>query len=154
MSSRAWPRLFRTTAFKLTAIFLAVFTVFAAFLIGYIARNTSEILNAQMANAVDAELSSMELQYERGGVAWLARVVELRSSQPGASLYLVTDPDGQRIAGNVETVPADVLNASVSAPQDRALHVARRAGLAAAAFGAGARRRSFPTASGCWSAAT
>ena len=80
MASPAWPRLFRTTAFKLTAIFLAVFTVFAAFLIGYIARNTSEILKAQMADAVDAELQSIELQYARGGANWLARVVELRSA--------------------------------------------------------------------------
>jgi hypothetical protein len=41
-------RPFRTTAFKLSAIYLAVFTVFAAFLIGYFARNTSAILHAQM----------------------------------------------------------------------------------------------------------
>jgi len=117
MSSRAWPRLFRTTAFKLTAIFLAVFTVFAAFLIGYIARNTSDILKSQMADAVDAELQSIELQYDRGGAAWLVRVVELRSAQPGASLYFVTDPAGDRIAGNVETVPASILNESVDAPK-------------------------------------
>ncbi len=117
MSSRAWPRLFRTTAFKLTAIFLAVFTVFAAFLIGYIAHNTSEILKAQMADAVDAELRSIELQYDRGGAAWLARVVELRSAQPGASLYFITDPQGKRIAGNVETVPAAILNESKDVAQ-------------------------------------
>jgi signal transduction histidine kinase len=116
MSSRTWPRLFRTTAFKLTAIFLAVFTVFAAFLIGYIAHNTSEILKAQMADAVDAELHSMELQYDRGGVNWLARVVELRSAQPGASLYFITDPNGVRIAGNVETVPPAVLNEALGEP--------------------------------------
>ena len=117
MSSRAWPRLFRTTAFKLTAIFLAVFTVFAAFLIGYIARNTSEILKAQMADAVDAELQSIELQYARGGAAWLARVVALRSAQPGASLYFVTGPEGDRIAGNVEAVPASILEQSEGEPQ-------------------------------------
>jgi signal transduction histidine kinase len=110
-------RLFRTTAFKLTAIFLAVFTVFAAFLIGYIARNTSEILKSQMADAVDAELQSIELQYDRGGEAWLVRVVALRSAQPGASLYFVTDPQGARIAGNVETVPASVLKVAKDAPQ-------------------------------------
>jgi signal transduction histidine kinase len=115
MASRNWTRLFRTTAFKLTAIFLAVFTVFAAFLIGYIAHNTSEILKAQMAEAVESELRSIELQYARGGAAWLARVVELRSAQPGASLYFVTDAEGSRIAGNVETVPASILEDSQDA---------------------------------------
>ncbi len=117
MANPGWLRLFRTTAFKLTAIFLAVFTVFAAFLIGYIAHNTSEILKAQMADAVDAELQSIELQYERGGADWLTRVVELRSAQPGASLYFITDPDGNRIAGNVETVPPEILQDSQGAPQ-------------------------------------
>ncbi len=117
MASPGWTRLFRTTAFKLTAIFLAVFTVFAAFLIGYIARNTSEILKTQMVDSVEAELQSIELQYARGGPAWLARVVELRSAQPGASLYFVTDAEGDRIAGNVETVPASILKSSQSAFQ-------------------------------------
>src|SRR5690554_5159024 len=115
-SPPGWLRLFRTTGFKLTAIFLAVFSIFSAFLIGYIARNTSEILQAQMSDAVDAELAAMVLQYNRGGVTWLAKVVELRSGQPGASLYFVTDPRGDRIAGNVESVPPAILNESLSAP--------------------------------------
>ncbi len=110
-------RLFRTTAFKLTAIFLAVFTIFAVFLIGTIARNMSGILETQMRAAVDAELRAISLQYERGGMPWLARVVDLRSRQPGASLYFVTDADGDRIAGNVETVPAAILDQTGSAAQ-------------------------------------
>jgi signal transduction histidine kinase len=101
----------------LTAIFLAVFTVFAAFLIGYIARNTSDILKAQMAAAVEAELQSIGLQYQRGGTEWLVRVVALRSAQPGASLYFVTDAEGDRIAGNVEAVPAEILEQSDGEPQ-------------------------------------
>jgi signal transduction histidine kinase len=117
MPERASLRLFRTTAFKLTAIFLAVFTLFAAFLIGYIARNTTEILQAQMAEAVDAELTAIEQQYRRGGIKGLARVVDLRSRQPGASLYLLTDAAGHKIAGNVETVPAAVLDQAGSDAQ-------------------------------------
>ena len=117
MSSRQKLRLFRTTAFKLTAVFLAVFTIFAAFLIGYIARNTTELLQAQMLRAVDAELASISAQYERGGIPRVARVIDLRSRQPGASLYLVTDAEGRKIAGNVESVPAAILNRADSEPQ-------------------------------------
>jgi signal transduction histidine kinase len=109
MVRHAALRLFRTTGFKLSATFLAVFALFAAFLIGYIASNTTGILQAEMREAVDHELRSMSLQYQRGGVPHLARVVELRSRQPGASLYLLTDENGGKIAGNVETVPASVL---------------------------------------------
>ena len=117
MARSASLRLLRTTGFKLTAIFLAVFTLFAAFLIGYIARNTTEILQSEMRESVDAELEAIVLQYERGGAPWLARVVESRSRQPGASLYLVTDASRRKIAGNVETVPEVVLERSGSDAQ-------------------------------------
>lgn len=102
-------RLFRTTAFKLTAIFLSVFTIFAIFLIGTIAGNMNALLETEMGESVDAELRTLDLQYRTGGIPWLARVIELRSRQPGASLYFVTDANGDRIAGNVETVPATIL---------------------------------------------
>jgi signal transduction histidine kinase len=113
------PRLrpFRTTAFKLSAVYLAVFTVFAAFLIGYIARNTTEILRGQMISAVDSEIRGMSEQYRRGGVNRLARFIELRSKQPGASLYLIADRAGGKIAGNVESVPSTVLNRVNADPQ-------------------------------------
>jgi hypothetical protein len=110
-------RPFRTTAFKLSAIYLGVFTIFAAFLIGYIARNTSAILRDQMSRAVESELKGMADQYSRGGIARLARFIGIRSRQPGASLYLVTDGAGEKIAGNVESVPAHVLNQSDSGTQ-------------------------------------
>ena len=109
MAKRAAFRILRTTGFKLTAIFLGVFAVFAAFLIGYVARNTTEILQSQMRQAVEAELRLMSEQYERGGVPMLARVVDLRSRQPGASLYLVTDRLGRKVAGNVEALPDSVI---------------------------------------------
>jgi signal transduction histidine kinase len=110
-------RPFRTTAFKLSAVYLAVFTVFAAFLIGYLARNTTEILQGQMISAVDSEIRGMSEQYRRGGVARLARFIELRSRQPGASLYLIADRGGGKIAGNVESVPSAVLNRVNADPQ-------------------------------------
>ena len=103
-------RLFRTTAFKLSAIFLAVFAIFAVFLIGTIAGNMNAILETQTGAAVDAELRAIALQYETGGTPWLARVVDLRSRQPGASLYFVTDRDGDKIAGNIEAVPEAILD--------------------------------------------
>lgn len=112
MARGAGFRLFRTTGFKLTAIFLVVFAVFAAFLIAYVARNTTDILQAEMRDAVEAELQLLSRQYERGGVPVLARVVDLRSRQPGASLYLVTDRLGRKVAGNVETLPPNVLEAA------------------------------------------
>jgi hypothetical protein len=70
-----------------------------------------------MREAVDAELRGMAGQYERGGIDRLARFIALRSRQPGASLYFVVDPAGAKIAGNVESVPVEVLNRPDPAPQ-------------------------------------
>lgn len=110
-------RLFRTTAFKLSAIYLAVFTLFAGFLIIYIAGRTTELLQQQMRDAVDAELRGLSEQYMIGGIGRVARVIEVRSRQPGASLYLVTDFTGEKIAGNVDSVPPNVLNKPSNDPQ-------------------------------------
>ena len=37
-------------------------------------------------------------------------VIENRVRQPGAALYLMTTPAGERIAGNIENVAPDVLS--------------------------------------------
>ncbi|MDQ0324497.1 signal transduction histidine kinase [Rhodopseudomonas julia] len=102
-------RLLRTTAFKLAAVYLAVFTIFAAFLIFYIAKNTTQLLTTQLAEAVDQETRELARQYEVGGLSRVARIIDRHSRQPGASLYLVTDPDGDIIVGNVAAVPPEVL---------------------------------------------
>lgn len=109
MPSPARLRLFRTTAFRLSLIYLAVFTVFAAFLIGYIATSTNQLLGSQVREAVDAEIKGLAEQYRTGGIRRLARAIERRSMRPGASMYLVTDRAGNKIAGNVEAVPSEIL---------------------------------------------
>lgn len=102
-------RLFRTTAFKLSLIYLAVFTLFAGFLILYIASNTAQLVSFQIREALDLELKALADQYRIGGIRRLTRTIERRSRQPGASLYLVTNADGERIVGNVESLPISVL---------------------------------------------
>ena len=77
----------------------------------------STILEAQTGEAVEAELNAIALQYESGGMPWLARVIDLRGRQPGASLYFVTDADGYRVAGNVESVPGTILDQTDASAQ-------------------------------------
>ena len=103
-------RLFRTTAFKLSLIYLAVFAIFAAFLIVYIASSTADLVSSQIREAVDRELKSLAGYYRSGGIRRLTYAIDKRSRRPGASLYLVTNGQGERIAGNVESLPASVLS--------------------------------------------
>lgn len=102
-------RLFRTTAFKLSLIYLSVFAVFAAFLIIYIASSTADLVSSQIREAVDRELKSLAGYYQSGGISRLTYAIDKRSRRPGASLYLVTNGRGERIAGNVGALPVSVL---------------------------------------------
>lgn len=104
------PNLFRTTAFKLTAIYLVIFTLFAGFVLGYVSWNARRLLDAQIRSTIDAEIQGLAEQQRLGGIRRLVNVIERRSRGPGASLYLVVTPIGERIAGNVEALPPGVLD--------------------------------------------
>ncbi len=103
------PKLFRTTAFKLSLAYLAVFVVCAFLALGYVAWNARTVLDDQIVSTIDAEINGLAEQYNSGGLRRLISVVERRSREPGASLYLVTTANGDHVVGNVASVPAAVL---------------------------------------------
>ena len=107
---RFLPTLFRTTAFKLTAAYLVIFALFAAFVLGYVAWNAQRLLTDQIRSTIDAEIQGLAEQQRQGGIRRLVNIIERRSRGPGASLYLVTTPVGERIAGNVEAIPPGTLD--------------------------------------------
>ena len=107
---RFLPTLFRTTAFKLTAAYLVIFALFAAFVLGYVAWNAKRLLDDQIRSIIAAEIQGLAEQQRQGGIRRLVNIVERRSRAPGASLYLVTTPVGERIAGNVEAIPPGTLD--------------------------------------------
>ncbi|MEX0852133.1 MAG: HAMP domain-containing sensor histidine kinase [Bauldia sp.] len=100
----------RTTAFKLSAIYIAVFSVFSVFFVVYIAYSTNVLLNQQVRDTIAAELLGLSDQYRIGGLPAVVEAIDQRASQPGASLYLVTDVSGRILAGNVTEVASDLLN--------------------------------------------
>jgi signal transduction histidine kinase len=106
----ALGKLFRTTAFKLTLVYLVVFALFAAFLLAYFALNTRRLITEQITRTVDAEITGLSEQYNQGGIRRLVFVIDARARRPGSSLYLVTTFTGDRLAGNVGTVAEGVLN--------------------------------------------
>jgi signal transduction histidine kinase len=109
---RGLGRFVRTTAFKLSLIYLAVFAALSVFLIVSIADTTNDLLSRQLQDTIDAEIQGLAEQYRTGGVSRLIRVVEARSKMPGASLYLLTDFSGNVIAGNVSDLPSAVLSSA------------------------------------------
>jgi signal transduction histidine kinase len=103
-------KLFRTTAFKLSLVYLVTFTVFAFAMLGYVAWNARRALEDQIISTIDAEINGLSEQYRAAGLRRLVNIVERRSRDPGASLYLVTTPTGERVAGNVGALPPGTLD--------------------------------------------
>jgi signal transduction histidine kinase len=110
LSSAAMWKLFRTTAFKLTIAYLAVFFLFALATFGYVGWSARRVLDDQFISTIDAEITGLAEQYRSGGLRRLVNIVERRSRMPGASLYLVTTPAGERVAGNIGALPPGVLD--------------------------------------------
>jgi signal transduction histidine kinase len=105
----ALAKLFRATAFRLTLVYLLVFALFAAFLLGYFALNTRRLITEEITSTVDAEITGLSEQYNQGGIRRLVFVIETRSRRPGSSLYLVTTPSGEGLAGNIGSLVPGVL---------------------------------------------
>jgi signal transduction histidine kinase len=108
----AFGKLIRTTAFRLTLVYLLLFALFAASLLGYFAWNTRRLINEQITATVNAEIAEIETIYARRGLQGLATTLGYRALRPGANLYLVTTPAGTAFGGNVESLSPGVMASS------------------------------------------
>jgi signal transduction histidine kinase len=105
----AFGKLIRTTAFRLTLVYLFLFALFAASLLGYFAWNTRRLITEQITSTVNAEVGEVTEIYNRRGLYRLAFIIGNRALRPGANLYLLTTPNGQAIAGNVGSLAPGVM---------------------------------------------
>jgi signal transduction histidine kinase len=108
----AFGKLIRTTAFRLTLVYLFLFALFAASLLGYFAWNTRRLITEQITTTVNAETGEISDIFGRRGLRGLVLTIENRALRPGANLYLVTTPAGQAIAGNVGSLAPGVMATS------------------------------------------
>jgi signal transduction histidine kinase len=102
--------LYRHTAVRLSAIYLLLFSACAAVLVLYVTSISDGQLQTRMKESISEEVNQLEDIYTEGGVASLLRVLERRSHQPGANLYVIAGPSGEILAGNVAGLQAGVLN--------------------------------------------
>lgn len=102
--------LMRTTAVRLSALYLLLFLLSAMALFFYMTNLSVSFLTTQTQNALLDEVTSVTASYERGGLPLLVRTIDRRSRQPGAFLYLISDPYGRILAGNVESLEPGVLD--------------------------------------------
>jgi signal transduction histidine kinase len=103
------PAIMRTTAARLSALYFILFALCAVLLVFYMTSLSASMLTAQTMDTINEEVQGLDSAYRRGGLPFLVRVVEQRSRQPGANLYLIADANGRILTGNVESLEPGVL---------------------------------------------
>lgn len=108
----ALSAIMKTTAARLSALYLLLFAACAVALVIYVTSLSTRMLETQTREAITEEVNGLARAYQRGGLPALVRVMNVRARQPGANLYLITDPNGLILSGNVESLQPGVLDQS------------------------------------------
>lgn len=104
------PAIMRTTAARLSALYLLLFAICAVVLVVYVTSLSVSMMTVQTRETIADEVRGLVSAYQRGGLPTLVRVLETRSRQPGANLYLIADPNGLILTGNVESLQPGALD--------------------------------------------
>src|ERR1700730_261917 len=93
----ALAQLFRTTVFKLSLAYLAISAIGAGIAISSVGWNMNHLINEQIAQTIDTDITGLSEQYTQGGLRRLVNIIQKRTHRPGAGLYLVTTPAGAAV---------------------------------------------------------
>ncbi|WP_304164076.1 HAMP domain-containing sensor histidine kinase [Phenylobacterium aquaticum] len=101
------PRLFRTTPFRLTLLFLALFAAAASAFLAYIYVATAGEATRRTDQEITREMRSLAAAYDRAGMDALNQSLIERAASERPFLYLLMKPDGARISGSIAESPLD-----------------------------------------------
>lgn len=114
---RPWPlrrplfanlrRLVRTHAFRLAALYFAVFALSVLGVLLFVYWTSANFVERQTEATLNAEVTGLAEQYAQRGLSGLVQVVAARSAgnRGDRMLYLITDPEGRPLAGNIAGWP-------------------------------------------------
>lgn len=102
------PKLFKTSTFRLAAVYLAVFALSVGAILGYVYWSTVRLLESQTDETIRAEVLGLADQYRILGLKGVADVVSRRGKSDSDTLYVLVNPVGGYIAGNLKGMPPDM----------------------------------------------
>src|ERR1700756_3495452 len=101
------PRIFRTTPFRLTRLFLALFSAAASAFLAYIYVATAGEAARRTDHEITREMRSLTAAYDRAGLDAVNQSLIERAASERPFLYLLLTPDGKRISGSIEESPVE-----------------------------------------------
>ena len=101
------PVLVRTTPFRLTLVFMALFAASAAAFLAYIYVATAGEVTRRADEEITRELDSLEAVYDRGGLTALNQTMIQRAVGDRPFLYLLMDANAKPITGNLAANPLE-----------------------------------------------
>ncbi|QYF86168.1 ATP-binding protein [Brevundimonas sp. PAMC22021] len=99
------PSLLRRTPFRLTLLFLALFVAAASAILAYVYFASASQAQARATADVENELGVLTAIHRTRGLDALNGALVERTVRGGSYLYLLTDPAGKTVTGNVSTLP-------------------------------------------------
>ena len=101
------PRIFRTTPFRLTVLFLALFVSASMGLLAYIYVATAGEATRRTDQEITREMYSLVAAYDRAGVDAVNQSLIERAASERPFLYLLMDQNRKRISGSIEESPVE-----------------------------------------------
>ncbi|HYZ26691.1 MAG TPA: HAMP domain-containing sensor histidine kinase [Geminicoccaceae bacterium] len=102
-------RLLRAAPFRLALVYAGLFSLSVLALGAILYFATTQLVENQLRTTVTAELHALQNELDREGPTALARAVSSRVADPAAQAfaYLLQDPAGRRLAGDLEPIAPD-----------------------------------------------
>jgi signal transduction histidine kinase len=101
--------IFKTTAFRLVALYLLIFALSVGAILGYVFWNTAVLLERQAEETIRSEVQALADQYRLRGLRGVVEVIERRSADESGNIYLLDGRNGQRVAGNLADMPPNAV---------------------------------------------
>ena len=97
----------RTSAFRLTLLYTAVFAASVLVLLGFLYWRTVALIDRQARDTIEAEIRGLAEQYDQRGLPGLVELIRQRAALVGNDdhVYLLTTPSLLPLAGNLERWP-------------------------------------------------
>src|SRR5262245_1807130 len=94
------PRIVFATPFRLFAIYISLFCAAVAATFIYVNVSMQDFLSREAQASVRADFEALAGRYRDGGLPSLVNAISEHSVSASGALYLLTDSNGRRLAGN------------------------------------------------------